>query len=299
MNRRTFLSGTGALGALTLAGCMADDDSDGDTGDTPSPAGGDDPTPAITGSSIERTDNGCASGDSDYASTSMDENAMTVTFSGRVETGNPCHQPTLEATTHDTKADRLTITVGIEAENGVCVDCVGYIDFSGTVAFEGGLPGDATVVRDGEPFSPASGGTDSETASDSSITFQASSFSVTGISPGSSEERADAAFDEDGERVVVTGTIVGSNGCMTADVGSASYEKEANQLDVNVVTKERDDGGMCTQQFVGIDYEATFSFDSGVPSGAAVSHNGHGVMSAGYGSSSASGPDGNRTTGSV
>ena len=104
-------------------------------------------------------------------------------------------------------------------------------------------------------------------------------------------QSADAAFDEDGSTVTVTGTIVGSNGCMTADLGSANYDGDADQLDVNVVTKEREDSGMCTQPLVGIDYEAAFSFDGGIPSSVSVSHDGDGVMSAGYGSSSASAPD--------
>ena len=78
---------------------------------------------------------------------------------------------------------------------------------------------------------------------------------------------------------------------MTADLGSASYDAETDRLDVNVVTMEREDSGMCTQQLVGIEYKATVSFENGIPSGVSVSHDGDGVMSAGYGSSSASAPD--------
>lgn len=292
MNRRTLLRRTGALGALTLAGCMADDDSSSGA-DTPTPGTDDDVTPTITGSSIERTGNGCASGEHGYASSSTDEGTLTVSFSGRVETGNPCYQPTVENTAYDDETDRLTVTVGTEAEDTVCVDCVGYVDFSGTVQFEGALPGDVAVVHDDETLSPASdeAGSSGASSDDTTPAMQASSFSVTDVHSSSPEQSADAEFEEDEGTISVTGTIVGSNSCMTADLGAASYDAETDRLDVNVVTMEREDSGMCTQQLVGIDYKTIVSFENGIPSMVSVSHDGDGVMSAGYGSSSASAPD--------
>lgn len=290
MDRRKFLRRTSALGALTLAGCIADEEANGTTTDTPTPGSGTDVTPEVTGSSIERTDNGCASGESDYASTSTDDDTMTVTFSGRVTTGNPCYQPALERTTYDAEADSLTIAIGTDAEDGVCVDCVGYVDFSGSVEFEGDVPGDVKVVHEAETLTPASDEGD-EASGDDAPTLQASSFAVTDVRSDSAENAADAEFNEDEGTLVVTGTIVGSNGCMTADMGSASYDPDADRFDVNVVTTEREDSGMCTQQLIGIDYEATFSFENGIPSGVSVSHDGDGIMSAGYGSSSATASD--------
>jgi hypothetical protein len=290
MDRRKFLRRTSALGALTLAGCIADEEANGTTTNTSTPGSTGDVTPAVTGSSIERTDNGCASGHSDYASTAIDDGTMTVTFSGRVTTGNPCHQPTLERTTYDAEADTLTVALGTEAEDGVCVDCVGYVDFSGTVEFEGDVPGDVEIVHDGETLTPASGEGD-EASAGNVPTLQASSFSVTDVSSSSLANAADASFDEDGSTITVTGTIVGANGCTTADLGAVTYDAEADQLEVAVVTTEREDSGMCTQQQVAIDYEATFSFESAIPTSVSVSHDGQGVMAAGYGSSSASAPD--------
>jgi hypothetical protein len=80
---------------------------------------------------------------------------------------------------------------------------------------------------------------------------------------------------------------------MTAELGTIEYDAENSQLAVDVVTIERGDTGdnACTQQMVGIDYEATFSFDGGTPSSVAVSHDGDGIMAAGHGTSSASAPD--------
>jgi hypothetical protein len=291
MDRRKFLRRTSALGALTLAGCMADEEANGTTADTPGAGSDTDMTPAVTGWSIERTGNGCASGDSDYASTSTDDDTMTVTFSGRVTTGNPCYQPIFKRTAYDAEADSLTIALGTEAEEKACIDCVGYVDVSGTVEFEGSLPGDVEVVHGGETLTPASGAGDQ--SSGDSPTPQASSFSVTNIDSSSPERAADAEFDEDEGTIMVTGTIVGSDGCTTADLGAANYDAAADRLDVNVVTRTVDDAEdrVCTQQRVGIDYEATVSFENGIPSSVSVSHDGDGVMSAGYGSSSASAPD--------
>jgi hypothetical protein len=309
MDRRKFLRRTSALGALTLAGCMADDDANGTTDDTPAPSSSNDVMPAISDSSIERTGKGCASHQGDegtqtpeteYARTSTDESMLSVSFDGQLLTPTPCYLPTIEDTEYDTESDRLTITLGTEKEDGVCVECVGVVEFSGTVEFENGVPGDVVVVHDDVTLTPKDGESPQPTAGESPTgdtpALQASSFSVTDVSSSSPEQSADAEFDENEGTIVVTGTIVGANSCMTADVGSASYDAEDDQLDVNVVTKEREDSGMCTQQLIGIDYEATFSFEHGIPSSVSVSHDGDGVMAAGYGSSSASAPqDDDRT----
>lgn len=311
MNRRTFLRRSSALGALTLAGCMADaNDNNTDSGDegTPTPSDSDEP-PTITGSSIDRTGKSCASQQGEdgtqtpeaaYARTSTDDSTLTVSFNGQLITANPCYQPTLENTEYDATEDRLTITVGAEPEEAACVDCVGVVEFEGSVEFEDGLPGDVVVIHDDVVLTPKDGETTQPTegesanggsSSDETPTLQASSFSVTDVSSSSPAESADASFDEDESTVSVTGTILGKNGCMTADLGSANYDAEDDQLDVTVVTKEREDAGMCTQQVVAIDYEATFSFEDAIPSSVSVSHDGQGVMSAGYGSSSTSVPD--------
>ena len=302
MNRRTFLSGTSVLGALTLAGCLADDELGSDTDDTPTPDSADDATPAITGSSIERTATGCATHEGDegtqtpeteYARTSTGDSTLTVSVTGQLITSNPCYLPTIEALEYDDGTDRLTITVGTEREDGVCIDCVGVVEFAGTVEFEGGVPGDVAVVHDGVTLTPDDGSaqpTDGGSASGEPTTLQADSFSVTDVSSGSPANTADASFDDDTRTVSVTGSIIGRNGCMTAALGSVTYDAKRDRLEVDVVSTEREDSGMCTQQLVGIDYEATFSFGGGIPSQASVSHDGDGVTTAAYGSRSTSAP---------
>lgn len=257
-----------------------------DTGDEDGMTG-----PRIVDSNIELVDSDCSSGQDQTASVSMNDAETTVSFSGLVTTSDPCHEPTLERTEYDSAADRLAIVVGTASTADACDDCIGEIEFAGTVEFEGGLPSEAYV---GHGDTILSGGDDGgESTPDDRPELQASSFSVTEVDSGDQRETADASFDEDEATVTVTGTIVGDDGCMTAELGTVEYDAENSQLAVDVVTIERGDtgDGACTQQMVGIDYEATLSFDGGIPSRVAVSHDGHGIMAAGYGSSSASAPD--------
>jgi hypothetical protein len=97
------------------------------------------------------------------------------------------------------------------------------------------------------------------------------------------------SFDPEENTVVVTGTITGHNGCMTAALGSASYDPETDELSVGVVTTRREgtENQFCTQEVVALGYEATFTFEGGIPHSASVSHDGEGVLGAGYDSASA------------
>jgi hypothetical protein len=216
---------------------------------------------------------------------------MMVSFSGLVTASDPCHEPTLERAEYDSAADRLAIVVGTESTADACDDCIGNIEFAGTVKFEGGLPSEAYVGHDDTILSGSGDG--GASTPDDLPELQASSFSVTGVESGQPRQTADALFDTDAETVTVAGTIVGNDGCTTADLGSVEYDAENSQLAVDVITTKREDTGdsACTQQMVGIDYEATFSFDGGTPSRVAVSHDGDGIMAAGHGSSSASAPE--------
>lgn len=257
-----------------------------DTGDEDGMTG-----PKIVDSTIELLDSRCSSGESSTASVSMNEAKTTVSFSGLVTTSDPCLEPTLERVEYDSAADRLAIIVGTEPTADACDDCIGTIEFAGTVEFEGGLPSEAYVGHGDTILSGDNGGGGS--TPDDPPELQASSFAVTGVESGQPRQTADASFDTDDETVTVTGTIVGSDGCATADLGTVEYDAADGQLAVDVVTTEREDADRraCTQQMVGIDYEATLSFDGDIPSRVAVSHDGDGVMAAGYGSSSASAPD--------
>ncbi len=84
-----------------------------------------------------------------------------------------------------------------------------------------------------------------------------------------------ASISTDDTSVVVEGCITGRNGCMVAALESATYDTEADELSVRVVTEdESDTDEMCTQQIVNRGYRVTVEFDGGLPGTTTVTHNG-------------------------
>lgn len=89
---------------------------------------------------------------------------------------------------------------------------------------------------------------------------------------------ASVAFDAAANRVVVTGTIVGENGCQTATLESVRYDAQAGLLTITIGT-ERDapEDAMCTMALVELSYEATVSVEGGLPERVSVIHRGAGA----------------------
>jgi hypothetical protein len=88
-------------------------------------------------------------------------------------------------------------------------------------------------------------------------------------------EAGNASISTDGTSVVVEGCITGRNGCMVAALESATYDAEADELTVRVVTE--DESGtdeMCTQQIVHRGYRVTVAFGGGLPGTTTVIHDG-------------------------
>lgn len=149
---------------------------------------------------------------------------------------------------------------------------------------EGGDPdvgdGSPTPGGDGTP-TPAPPTTEPTTVAD--FTFQ-----VTNIDSAATEPTADVTFETGENRVRVTGTIQGSDGCKTAALEAIDYDRAADEVSLSVITEDRPDAGdACTQALVYIDYEATVSFTGGLPSQAAVSHDGDEIASGAHDSATA------------
>ncbi|MFC7132630.1 MULTISPECIES: hypothetical protein [Salinibaculum] len=289
MDRRRFLQQTGALGALAVAGCTsAGDDGGGDdggAGDSPTPTPTATPTPlVVTDQSIETVQSGCGSG-AETVSVDTDDGDGVVVIEGRLTTPNPCHVATLKSVAYDADSDTLRVDVGAESTGDVCIECVGAVEYRATVAFDGGTPSTVTVTHRGESVPRGETG-ERPLLTDASLT-------VTDVSGSIAQTTADAEFDAAAGTVVVTGTIEGNNGCKTATLGDVSYDPAGDELSVDVQTTDRadvDEDTACTQALVYIDYEATFTFDGGIPGSVSVSHDGRGVMSAGHDSATASAP---------
>jgi hypothetical protein len=83
---------------------------------------------------------------------------------------------------------------------------------------------------------------------------------------------ASVAFAEAENGVTVTGTVSGSNTCYTAKLVDASYDPETGTLDLTVASMQKEDAGACGQCIVEIEYEATATFEGGLPDSVRVVH---------------------------
>jgi len=71
--------------------------------------------------------------------------------------------------------------------------------------------------------------------------------------------------------VTVTGCLTGPTGCSVPVLSSADYDADADELAVTVTTEEDDGGGACTQALTDLGYEATMTFENGLPGRVVVS----------------------------
>lgn len=111
------------------------------------------------------------------------------------------------------------------------------------------------------------------------VTLVDSSLTVRDVECGEETDDAAVRFDGETERVVVTGTIWGSDACRIPVLADASYDAQADALSVTVTTGDRgggdrgtDDGVACAQCVTELDYRTTHSFEGGLPGSVSVRH---------------------------
>lgn len=96
---------------------------------------------------------------------------------------------------------------------------------------------------------------------------------VTERACGEKQDGARVEWDRPDSTVTVNGAIWGTDGCDTATLADVAYADGV--VTATVDTTERDDTGettACTQCIVEIHYEATITFDHGLPSDVVVVH---------------------------
>lgn len=150
-----------------------------------------------------------------------------------------------------------------------------------------GGDGDSPENDSPEPDDRASTPSDADGSGESPELVD-SSFEVVGKGPGDGSYGAGITFDE---VVTVEGEIRGNNGCYSAELVDA----DVGNGTLRVLVRSFDDsegGEMCTQQIVGVEYEATFEFDRALPDRVVVEHDVAGevrtVSEAAHGSETAS-----------
>jgi hypothetical protein len=314
MKRRTILRRASALGLVATAGCLSgatpgtdsnddrNESGEDQSGDDRTESGDDAPeTKAVADATVETVATRCASDEAPTGTVSVDEAATAVTFSGVLTAGTPCHEVVVDDTEYhdeyDAEGDRLGIVLATDPVGEACVECVGALEYEGSVSLEGELPadayvahGDAVLASTDDHEGTETSGDDSDSGGDGTPTLVEAAFEVDGTTPGDDRGDTDVRFDADATSVVVDGTIRGSDGCQTAELAAADYDPQADELsvDVRTVPREGSDDEMCTQSTVQVDYLLRAEFKGSLPSSATVSHDGQAVVSAGHDSATAS-----------
>lgn len=108
-----------------------------------------------------------------------------------------------------------------------------------------------------------------DTTGAAGVTRQSFSVESTSASPGN---EASVRFAEGGSRVVVTGTITGSDGCQTAVLDGITMTDSG--LEATVATEtDADAGAACSQALVGIEYRLAMTLET-PPESVTVVHRG-------------------------
>jgi|AntDeeMinimDraft_5_1070356.scaffolds.fasta_scaffold13763_2 hypothetical protein len=238
MNRREVLVATAAI---VGTGCLGD--GGGENGSTAEPTDGAATTAAATETDATDTAETTLSA-TETATATADSTATTTAESTATTTAEPTETTTGGEVTGTTTAAR-TQTPGETTT--------------------GGTPTDGTTTNGTTTNGTATNGTATDgAAADRSFTVR-----ETGGEPGN---EASVAIENGGSRIVVTGTITGTNGCQTAVLDSVRTDAGTVRM---VVATERaaDAGTMCTQALVGISYRATVTVEN-QPTSVTVIHRG-------------------------
>lgn len=295
MRRRDVLRYAGAAAVVGATGCLGEGSGtpgdDGNTTDGDGNGDGDDTGTSVSDTSFEVESVTSGTGDGD-ASVTFEEGAVRV--DGTASGNNGCYTARLGGVSYDEEEDRVTVNVETfedRDEDEMCTEALVGIDYSATAEFDGGLPSSVEVRHDDETVIVAERGTHSDVDGGISHT----EFRVAGAGDVEREQIDDAGieFQEEEGRVVVDGTIRGSDACQTAALGSAEYDAEEDNVSLEVVTRNREgtEDQACAEVLTAIRYVARVYFDDGIPNNASVSHDGRVSFGASYASQSVSGPE--------
>jgi hypothetical protein len=288
MQRRTLLRRAVAVGAVGLAGCGTQTtDAGSPTSPTPATSAGErSPTTAepdslaVTDRSISTVGSDCRSDHEPGASIAI-PGGEAVTFRGQVTEDNPCYQVRIAGVSHDEAADRLTVDLETVSTQRACTMCLGIVEFEGRIDVEGPSP-TAVTLRHGETVL----GTRDATGDGGTATgpIEQTDFTVLGEAPASQAPEVDVAFNTRADRLTVHGTIEADTPCQTAQLARVDHDDEADRATIAVGTTRRPgtEGSTCSQQVVGVAYETTVSFESSLPTSAAVVHDDQSVVTASH-----------------
>ena len=144
-----------------------------------------------------------------------------------------------------------------------------------TATTGGGTAGTTTETCTETPGKTTAGRTTTDETTNGTVDDSGADRSFTVRETGDEAgNEASVAIENDGSRIVVTGTITGENGCRTATLDSVRID--AGEVRIVVATERAPDAGaVCSQALVGIGYRATVTVERR-PESVTVIHRGAG-----------------------
>ncbi len=156
----------------------------------------------------------------------------------------------------------------------------------GCLSREGGSPGGSGEDGDGTNTTETTTTTASETTttegttetgtttrtSTTDTTVKDQSLKVLGAECGQPKNDAVIEFKDSKKRLVVTGSMTGSDSCTRPTIESAKFDSESDAFVVTMGTKQKDGSVGCSECITEIKYRATFTFEGALPKSVKVTH---------------------------
>lgn len=294
LTRRDALASATALGAVVIAGCVAENDDEPDDNDD-DPEDGNDGEAGDDIESLELIDTDLETTAADCGSDDVVEASVVdgdIVLEGTVPASNPCHEAYIDEATLEN--DELSVVVEIEDttdEDEGCIQCTGVIDYEATLEFSeeledlspfdsftvehGGTSGEVHVIEEAGEAVGAGGSGDGDQVDEGDdsgesggideYSIETTEAGCTNETPAGDEpERVDAAdeteFSVADDTVTVDGALLAPNPCYEPYIESASYEDEVLSL---VIATEIEEEQYCQDCIGEIQYEATVSLTEG------------------------------------
>lgn len=169
----------------------------------------------------------------------------------------------------------LLVAVGVATGLSGCLDRVGIGDDD---ASDDGTPTETpTEGATGTPTEPGEqtdtpdeedGTSDDETPTPTpgGTRMTGTEFEVTDERGGGDCDDSEYESEIHDDHVTVDGWISGRNGCYTAELSDATYDADADELQVTIRSfDDSDEMEGCTQECIEIEYESRYDFEGGVP----------------------------------
>ncbi|WP_231184940.1 twin-arginine translocation signal domain-containing protein [Haladaptatus sp. DYF46] len=156
----------------------------------------------------------------------------------------------------------------------------------GCLSREGGSPGNSesdgggtgtteTTTTTASETTTAEGTTETGTTTQTSTTdttVKDRSLEVISTECGQPKNDAAIEFEESKKRLVVTGSMTGSDSCTRPKIESAKCDTESSTFTVTMGTKQKDGSVGCSECITEIEYRATFTFEGALPKSVTVTH---------------------------